>query len=679
MGSFKDYMTLKNDKLDSQNHDKRFLLNKRTISAIFKGVSVYITGFTDPPNAILKEMILQNGGSIQMYFRRTAITHIIASNLPEVKKKLWKNYLVVEPCWIVDCVNNKKLLPVAKYILYRQDVDIKDIYAGQSKGNLSKSAIPETTSKSFVDEFYNKSRLHHLSSSASELKHYVCKLQEEFHPHFIPTNTPQTNMVVVHIDIDCFFVSIALRKKPHLRGLPVCVTHGTTGEKVESFAEISSCSYEARSHGVRNGMFMGKALSLCPNLVTVPYEFKEYQKASHDLYRILVNKTPKIEVVSCDEAYIDIADIVDCNDISLIETFISDLRLEVLTTINCTVSAGIGRNKLIARMATRKAKPDGQFICLNDEQSYIASQPLDNLPGIGRQIEHKLISNNFNTYSDILQVSQEFLSNLLGLKTGKTIFNFCRGIDDRLFITKHERKSISVEINYGIRLSNVDELSTFLLNLCTELNKRMKNEGIIGSHLMLKMKIRAQGESLEPLKHMGHGICDNINKSTSLPRATCSSQVIHEKAIQLATSCTSIVSDIRGIGIHVSKLSRAKISEGESSKSTVASAPVLCTAFQCSTPSFLGKTDCEEIESILISWVNSQTPLESDVEEVESYLLSLIPYGNISFLEKILSLFYKQISTKKTDEWMAIYNALLNQVQIEIHQVHSAVLDLKFF
>ena len=114
-------------------------------------------------------------------------------------------------------------------------------------------------------------------------------------------------------------------------------------------------------------------------------------------------------------------------------------------------------NKLVARMATRAGKPNGQFICLGQEcvTKYICSQPLHDLPGIGRSTFQKLELQKFKLCGDLLSQTQAELSALLGPKTGETVYNYCRGKDNRDLILKHERKSISVEINYGIRVETM--------------------------------------------------------------------------------------------------------------------------------------------------------------------------------------------------------------------------------
>ena len=689
MASHHDYMTLKKQKLDDQNSHQEYMINSKQVSSILQGVSIYITGFTNPSSAVLKELVLRNGGKVQMFFSKTYVTHIIASNLPDFKVKLWKNDLVVMPQWVVDCDAAQILLPAAKYILYRTSENIRDIISKSTSAKddtikqTTKLPIPETTSSNFVDEFYSNSRLHHLSTSATELRHTVNKLQSQYHPAYVPTNRSQTHSLILHIDIDCFFVSISLKSRPHLKGLPVAVTHAKPNDKSDnSYAEISSCSYEARKFGVKNGMFLGKALSFCPNIVTVPYEFDEYHSASNELYRIMVHKTPYVEVVSCDEAFIDVVEILDASNEDEIAGYVQELRAEIHAAIGCTVSVGVGPNKLISRMATRAGKPNGQFICCGGDaiKKYLQSQDVSDLPGIGRSTAHKLSSEGYEKCNDLLALSRSKLSELLGGKTGETVFNFCRGIDTRELTVKHERKSISVEINYGIRVQTVKELELFLLNLSKELEKRMGRENVTGSLVTIKLKQRSEDASLEPVKYMGHGICDNISKSLNIATSTMDGGVIHSKVMSLITSMALVPSDIRGVGIQMGKLKDNSETQSNFKQPKHSSKIVergVCKAFQFPEPEFVGSKDDIEIKQVLRTWCKSNEPYQVDVDQVDRYFTELMDYGNINLLQEILRHIRKILELKNNCEWNAVFNGSLQRVQQKIHLDFNGILDIE--
>lgn len=146
-------------------------------------------------------------------------------------------------------------------------------------------------------------------------------------------------------------------------------------------SEIASCSYETRKAGVKNGMFLGKALKICPNLKPIPYNFDGYTEVSYMLYDIVASYTLDIEAVSCDEMYADCTKILEESSLTPIQ-FATIIRQEIKEKTGCPVSTGFGSNKLLARLATRKAKPDGQFYIQQEHiNDCISTFNVQDLPG----------------------------------------------------------------------------------------------------------------------------------------------------------------------------------------------------------------------------------------------------------------------------------------------------------
>lgn len=206
--------------------------------------------------------------------------------------------------------------------------------------------------------------------------------------------------------MDCFFVSVGLRKRPDLKGQPVAVAHAKNNmnstDSKESYSEVASCSYEARKCGIRNGMFLGEALELCPQLQTIPYDFEDYKEVSMSLYRILASYTLDIEAVSCDEMYVDISQILretGCD----VEQWATHIRKEITRETGCPCSTGFGANRLQARLATKRAKPNGQFHLKEDEvEDFMAEMNVVDLPGVGYATVQKLNKLGLKTCWDVL-------------------------------------------------------------------------------------------------------------------------------------------------------------------------------------------------------------------------------------------------------------------------------------
>ncbi len=426
----------------------------------------------------------------------------------------------------------------------------------------------------FVSSFFTHSRLHYLSTWSTELKQFTAKMLKEVSPRY-PKLAPHDSLrskqlrAVVHIDLDCFFVSVSIRNKPHLKGKPVAVTHAKLPKNgseskspskdsilkhlLDSTSDIASCSYAARDAGVKNGMSVGEAMKRCPDLIPLSYDFEAYREVSQKFYEILLQYSSCVEAVSCDEAYVELTDFV--SDSNEVEDLVLKLRNEVESKVGCTVSAGIAHNMLLARMSTRIAKPNGQFyLPLASTENFLESQNVNNLPGVGYSTTRKLREMNVETCPQLSNLSIEKLKDIFGQKTGKILHNFARGIDERELKTETERKSVSVDINYGIRFINISEAESLLNNLATELEKRASDADVLGGTVALKMKIRKATAPKETWKYLGHGACDNVTRSVALLQPTRSSSEIYRLSVRLLKQVSPVASDIRGMGLQLSKL-----------------------------------------------------------------------------------------------------------------------------
>ena len=440
----------------------------------------------------------------------------------------------------------------------------------------------------FVSEFYSHSRLHHLSTWGAEFKAYVGRLQEkitdfpgrqklrEIVEERLTSESDLISLspgascgcIFMHIDMDCFFVSVGLRNKPHLKGKPVAVTHSRgkgkkpenqneSSKEFQSMAEIASCSYEARAFGIKNGIFMGQAKKLCPDLTPISYDFEGYNEVSKILYDTVASVTCDIEAVSCDELLVDCTSVLEETGATP-EELARMLRRDIEEATQCTASAGLGPNLLTARLATRKAKPNGQLHISDSEINlFMRDQPVENLPGVGRKIRQKLHSLNIQTCGDLQTNSQSDLLKHFGPKMSETLYKFSRGMDDRKIQSEKIRKSVSAEINYGIRFTDWEQANKFIRELCEEVTKRLKNVDSFAKTITFKLKIRSPDAPKETSKFLGHGICDSINKAVTLPVATDSVQIITKETMSLLKAVDPEVSDLRGIGIQLSKLEKS--------------------------------------------------------------------------------------------------------------------------
>uniref|UniRef100_A0AAR5Q402 DNA repair protein REV1 n=1 Tax=Dendroctonus ponderosae TaxID=77166 RepID=A0AAR5Q402_DENPD len=610
------YMAAKTAKLLDQFHSAQV----EKLSDIFAGVRILVNGFTNPSAAELKSLMAAHGGEYHLY-QASSTTHIIASNLPNVKIKQLGAVPIVKPAWITESIALNKLLDYTNYLLYsnqsRLQPALNFAVVPKPDADFAEEEIPRAKSASrstktasdpkFLEEFYSNSRLHLISTLGAEFKQLVSKLREGSNGKFpgreklvlrsahgnAGPNVPAS--IVMHIDMDCFFVSVGLRKHPELKGLPVAIAHARSGvlnsadptrqairdqefalyeerlpeggvsrvvdikeqmDGLASMSEIASCSYEARKYGIQNGMFLGQAVKQCPGLKTLPYDFEGYKEVSNLLYHTVASYTLDIEAVSCDEMYVDVkAILAECG--LTVEEWASHIRSEIMEVTGCPCSTGFGANRLQARLATRKAKPAGQYHLQADQvDAYMAQISLADLPGVGRATLAKLRNLGCSTCGDLQSGSLKTVQSELGNKLGERIWEQAHGLDNRPMDFNHERKSVSAEINYGIRFKTREECYSFLQSLAVEVFSRLSDIGMKARGLTLKLLVRAEGAPVETAKFLGHGVCDAITKSSTANLVFSTSEVIYKEAKAIYDKLNVSFAELRGVGIQLTKLEK---------------------------------------------------------------------------------------------------------------------------
>ncbi|CAL9178132.1 unnamed protein product [Musa hybrid cultivar] len=410
------------------------------------------------------------------------------------------------------------------------------------------------TDPNFVENYFKSSRLHFIGTWRNRYRKRFSNLLTGYKNSNEKTNCCVTKQKasIIHVDMDCFFVSVIIRNFPDLVDKPVAVCHSNNPRGT---AEISSANYVARNYGVKAGTFVRDAKACCPHLVILPYDFEAYEEVAEQFYSILHKHCSKVQALSCDEAFLDVT---GCDDDP--EEIASMIRKEIEDTTRCTASAGIAGNLLLAYLATRSAKPNGQrFIPSEKVEDYLKDLPVMALPGIGYATYEKLKSRQIQTCSQMYMISKEALQKDFGIRIGDMLWNYCRGIDNRTVEVVQERKSIGAEVNWGIRFNNLTDCHHFLVNLCKEVSLRLQGCGLQGRAITLKVKKRKKGAA-KPLKFMGCGDCESVSRSITVPVATDNVVALQRIAKQIFASFHVDVKEVRGIGLHMTKLESSDIS-----------------------------------------------------------------------------------------------------------------------
>ncbi|KAF2997629.1 deoxycytidyl transferase [Curvularia kusanoi] len=425
----------------------------------------------------------------------------------------------------------------------------------------------------FLEQYYRESRLHHLSTWKADLKSQLQAMANE------KTATqkqrqkrlPGARRYILHVDFDSFFAAVSLKKNPQSKSKPAVVAHGQG-----SGSEIASCNYPARKYGVKNGMWMKRALELCPDLKILPYDFPAYEEASRAFYDAILATGGLVQSVSIDEALIDVSNICiesggsdgrQMNEGAVYreqakaDDIAKSLREQVKLRTECDVSVGIGGNILLAKVALRKAKPSGQHQIKPEEVlDFIGQLQVQDLPGVAWSIGGKLEDIGVKMVKDIRELTKERLIQILGPKTGEKLYEYSRGIDRQEVGEQVVRKSVSAEVNWGVRFATQAQVEEFLTSLCGELQKRLLKEKVKGKQFTMKIMRRAADAPIEPPKHLGHGKCDTFNKSVILGVATNSKEILTKEAIGILRGFGFSPGELRGIGAQMTKLEPMKSS-----------------------------------------------------------------------------------------------------------------------
>jgi DNA polymerase-4 len=264
---------------------------------------------------------------------------------------------------------------------------------------------------------------------------------------------------IIHLDMDCFYAAIEVRDRPALKGKPVGV-----GGARDRRGVLTTCNYEARKFGVRSAMPTFMALQRCPKLIMLPTRFDVYRRESAIIRGILHRFSPLVDPLSLDEAYLDVSEHPGAPG-----PLAQVIRNLIFQKTKLTASAGIGPNKLIAKIASDLNKPNGQFeVTAEQIPEFMAELPVRKLWGIGQVTEEKLQRLGVSTCAHLQRFSKVELSEHFG-KFGLELYDQCRGIDDRPVEPDRERKSLSNEETFSTNLDTLEECEEKLPELFEEL------------------------------------------------------------------------------------------------------------------------------------------------------------------------------------------------------------------
>lgn len=284
---------------------------------------------------------------------------------------------------------------------------------------------------------------------------------------------------IFHVDMDTYFVSVERLAFPRLNGKPTAVG-GSSPRSI-----IASCSYEARALGIHAGMPVGKARRLAPDLQIVSGSHHSYESYTKRIFRILFSFTSKVQPVSIDEGFMDVTDILRGeNPISLGKR----VQKAVFDETGLWASIGIAENKLLAKMASKFAKPQGVAILTPKD---IIDFPIGTIWGLGPQTQKKFDAIGVKFISDLQKFTKKEFESLFG-KYGVNLYYACRGIDDNPVIAEDDAsppKSIGNEQTFRKDVSPPDGYVSMLYRMCQKVARRARDQNLAGRTITLRYRL----------------------------------------------------------------------------------------------------------------------------------------------------------------------------------------------
>lgn len=343
--------------------------------------------------------------------------------------------------------------------------------------------------------------------------------------------------VIMHLDMDAFFVNVELLQKPELRGRSLIVARKAPR------SVVTSASYEARRYGVRSAMPLARALQLCPES-TVIEPASDYGDYSRRVMAILQQITDRVEQVSIDEAFVDLTGAIRGQGSPV---FIAQkARQKIAAELKLPSSVGIASTKLVAKMASAASKPQGLWLIPPHKvQDFLDPLQVDRLWGVGAKTAAQLHGWGIHTIEDLRGYQVGWLQKRFGRSTGAHLYDMSRGIDRRTVASRRVEKSIGAEHTFGNDQQEAHVLMTELYALCLSVAQRLRASGKHTRSLSLKIR---------------YSNFETLTRSCPLPVATSSGRQMFEVAFTylvgkgLVDTQGNSLRPVRLLGVRAEKL-----------------------------------------------------------------------------------------------------------------------------
>ena len=283
---------------------------------------------------------------------------------------------------------------------------------------------------------------------------------------------------IAHVDMDAFFVSCELLRRPELRGKPVVV--GPSGDR----GVVTAASYAARPYGVHSALPISTARRRCPQLIVIPVDRSFYSRGSKAVMSVLGEFSEKVEVLGLDEAYIDLS------DSPAPKTRARQLKLRIAERTRLTCSIGIGPNRLLAKIASDLDKPDG--LCALPRERFlevVGDRPARLIPGVGPKTAERLARAGITSVAELAGAEPELLEATLGPRHGEGLRRRANGYGSAEIALGRTRKSESRERTFAVDETDVEVMAESIDGMARAVASHLGEQGISGRTVTLKIRL----------------------------------------------------------------------------------------------------------------------------------------------------------------------------------------------
>ncbi len=338
---------------------------------------------------------------------------------------------------------------------------------------------------------------------------------------------------ILHIDMDAFFVSVEQVCDPSLKGKPVIVG----GDPYIGRGVVSAASYEARQYGIHSAMPISRAKRLCPHAIFLRGSHGRYSRFSTRIFAILNRYSPLVEPMSLDEAYVDLT---GCERLHgpVTETAVR-IHDEIKNTVGINASVGMGTNKLMAKIGSSMAKPNGFLRILPGcEARFLAPLPIGRIPGIGPKSVKAFKSENIRTVRDLAAIPLDYLEKEYG-EWGHRLYQKARGISQSPVSKRDDTRSISRETTLEEDSTDPAFLESTLSWLVEKAGSQLREEGLRARCVSLKLR---------------YSNFKTVTRSCTLKEAACEDHVIFGTVAHLFRKLFTRGTRVRLIGVALTSL-----------------------------------------------------------------------------------------------------------------------------